>query len=63
MGSLWLEAFSGKTIADLPGGIGSCKSSDSAYRVIRPEAMVAPVRPSVVATYLHDDPTLFHQYQ
>jgi hypothetical protein len=59
MGALWLEAFCGNFEDGLPDGIGGTKHSSEACRVVEKEEMSNPLRPSAVAAYLHDDPTLF----
>jgi hypothetical protein len=59
MGALWLEAFCGNFEDGLPDGFGGTKFSNEAYRVVEKDEMVNPLRPSAVAAYLHDEPTLF----
>lgn len=57
MGALWADAFFAQEAEELPEGLGENKLSEGAFCEVSPEDMTSPVRPSALATYLHDDPT------
>ena len=56
LGCLWLDVFNSVTDeADFTDGVGTTKyDEDEVFRIMREADMTLPLRPSAVATYLHD---------
>ena len=56
IGAIWLDIYSRHSKDDATMGMGTNKDSESAFVKIPVESLINPLRGSVVAAHLHDDP-------
>ncbi len=56
IGAIWLDIYSRHNENDATIGMGTNKDSESAFVKIPVESLINPLRGSVIAAHLHDDP-------